>query len=104
MKQYHLWREFPTRPFSRWAVTVVEDASVPDGFRIIDSDDSVVDGHFLTTLHRHLMHPHPVQASATEDGTIYDMHYIKHPTEPGYLAEAIRSTPGAYLRASGRPV
>lgn len=103
-RTWHLWREFPTPPYQRWACDVVRDASRPDGYRIVDSDTSTADAGFLNGLSLHMHQPHIVhQPPIEQDGAIYEVHGPASPGTPGHFEEAIRTTPNAEIRPMGRP-
>ena len=98
-KTYHLWREYPVKPFQRFACSVIEDHSQHGGFRIVDWDPSVASLSFLHGLEGHLSRPHPV---TTEGAEGRDISTVASPRDPGHFDEAIRSFKGATMRAHGR--
>ncbi|MAD95971.1 MAG: hypothetical protein CMB99_01455 [Flavobacteriaceae bacterium] len=100
MSEFHLWREYDVKPFSRFACTVVEAADATDGFRIKDWDPKVADSVFLHRVHEHMQKPHPVHEAYEDE--ISDKIKTAHPGEPGHFAEAVRSIPTASIRPTGR--
>lgn len=99
---YHLWREYPTAPFQRYAATL-RAAATPDGFEIADHDPAVADAVFLARVAERFRRPVLV-GSAVEDSTgmILEQRVLTQPGEPGYFEEAVRTVPGATLRSVGR--
>lgn len=100
---YHLWRQYPTAPFMRFACTVQRDENTEDGFRIVDYDENVADVHFLHTVHLTLRSNHPIRFNDDEGDTIREGIVYAGPEHPEHFATAIRMVPDAYLRPMGRP-
>lgn len=99
---YHLWRYYDTAPFRRWACTITEDSSKPDGYQVDDFDPAIADGTFLRRLHTHMLASVSVHRSVEEDGVILDLLEDKGPGEPGHFAAAIRTFSHGCIMPKGR--
>lgn len=100
--QFHLWRQYSTAPYLRFACTV-EQADTPDGFRIVDYDVNVADLHFLHTMQTTMRSHVIVRDSVEKDGVIAEGMSYEGPDYPEHFETAIRMVPDAFLRGEGRP-
>ena len=93
-----IWRNYSTPPYDRYALTVVEDASTADGYRITDHDGAVADSAFLAMFREHMARTALVSfGRELPDGTILDGTKPAAPKEPDHFDTAVRSIPGAGL-------
>lgn len=101
-EQYHISRSYPTKPFQRYACTLVQ-ADTPEGFRVVDHDPKVADVAWLEHLSTHMLKPQMLQSSeVTEKGIIEKVPTTVLGPSPRHFESAVRTIPGAYLSASGR--
>jgi len=100
-KTWHLFREFPSAPYLRWACALVEDPNTDDGYRIVDHDPMVADGGLLGGLAFHMRRPQRIMTGEVEDGVIFDGLGTVNPGEPGYFQSALMTLAGT-LVGSGR--
>ena len=102
-RKYHLWRVYPTKPYHRFACTLVADESASDGFRIVDADPNVADVGFLHVLVEAMNSPMITQIHNLVDGVIVDESHWVRVKEPGHFEAAVRQVPHSVLRGVGRP-
>ena len=93
---FNLWRDYPTRPYRRWAC-LIEHADTPEGYRLSSYDPNVADAGFLHSLADHLRKPQLVADSIHDGDTIIETAVWMPPGGAGHLDGAVRSAPGAML-------
>ena len=93
----HLWREYPTFPFTRWACEIEEDLTLPAGYRVVNSDSLVFNPTFALALHESFKRPLQIVGGGIDgDKSVSSMHAV-YPGDPLYYAAAIRQVPQAVL-------
>lgn len=97
---FHLWRQFPTAPYYRWACEVVEDDEAPDGFRTLRHDPIVADSAFFHRLSAAMTVPHEVLVMKESSGIVAHAAGRVAPGGPDFFANAIRRVEGAILGQS----
>lgn len=97
---YHLWRQYPTAPYYRWACEVVEDAEAPDGYRVLRSDPIVADTAFFHRLATAMTAEHEVLAMKQDRTRIAHVAERKSRGTEDYFEHAIRKVKGAVLGQS----
>jgi hypothetical protein len=96
--EFFVWREYPVKPYQRYAFTVVEDLTADDGYRITHHDAKVADLGFTHRFHDHMMRPHPVTRGVYDNGIDGGATTIAHAKEPGHFREAVRTYAGSATR------
>lgn len=101
-RQYHLWRKYPTKPFTRFACSL-EQAPTEEGYRVVDFDPRVADAAFMHRMAEALRAEHVGQSSEEYQGMIGErLSWVQHGDE-GHFGIAVRAVPNAVLRGEGRP-
>lgn len=100
VETFHLWRQYPTAPFYRWACEVVADAEAPEGYRVIAHDPIVADTTFFHRLSASMARPVDVLAMKQDKGIVAHEAQRKEPGSDDYFAHAIRAVEGAILGQS----
>lgn len=102
MQRAHIYREYHTEPYLRFAMTVVEDPKADHGYRIEDNDLSVADGAFLHTFHTHMSRPLETGESTQEGAVSVLGRVVLYPGDEDFFDDATRKVPGALRGAKGR--
>lgn len=97
---YHLWRQYPTAPFYRWACEVVEDAEAPDGYRVLRHDPIVADTALFHRLSTAMSGSFDVLAMKQTSGIVAHEAQRKSPGSADFFPHAIRNVEGAILGQS----
>lgn len=95
-----------TRPFRRFACTLVSDNHAGSGFDVVDFDPKVADSAFLAMLHDHMQEPTIVMSGLEEtvDGQTIDTTTIgiANPKDAQHFEHAIRTIPSTDLMGDRR--
>lgn len=102
--KYHLWRKFSTKPYHRYACTVVQ-ADTEDGFEIVEFDRKVADPYFLHEMANRMRHGvHTLRGGYDEEDKVrYDELAWLSPHDPGHFETAIRQIPNSVLGSRKNP-
>ena len=104
VRHYHLGRRYMSKPFVRFACTVIEDHHSEAGFQIIDFDPKVADTGFLSMFDGHMQKPMKVLSGGHDEANKID--YLEavdvEPRTSLHFKNAIRNVPGTFLISSGR--
>lgn len=104
VRHYHLGRRYLTKPFVRFACTVVEAHHSESGFQIVDLDPKVADSGFLSMFDAHMQQPMQVTSGGHDEATKIDYLEVIEATPRSTLhfSNAIRHVPGTFLVGEGR--
>ena len=104
VRHYHLGRRYMSKPFVRFACTVIEDHHSEAGFQIIDADPKVADSGFLDMFDGHMRQPLKVVHGGHDESENNDwMGVIEAtPRTSLHFQNAIREVPGTFLIPTGR--
>jgi hypothetical protein len=91
---FYLYREYSQKPNYRFAATVVQDKSTPDGFRVVDSHPIVADSVFMHRLQVAMTSPVQFKDGGQDGHIHYTTIETAHPGEPDHFANAIRNVEG----------
>lgn len=97
---FHLWRQYPTAPYYRWACEVVPDEEAPDGFVTLRHDPIVADTAFFHRLSTAMSATHDVLVMKQDSGIVAHAAERKTPGSADHFAHAIRLVEGAILGQS----
>lgn len=104
-EEFHLWKHFNTAPFTRYACTLVEDASTEDGYRVTQHDPSVADVSFMHQLSDGMAKPRRVRDSIVDktkdELTITEAIHTAMVKEPGHFEAAVYQIRGTIIRGVG---
>lgn len=92
---WHLYRQFDTKPFMRWACTIEHDPEAPAKFRVTATDQAVADTAFLEALDRHFREPVEDRSASRTSRGIADATETLNPGDEGYFHAAVRAIPFA---------
>lgn len=95
-ERYYVYREYPVRPFRRYALTITASSEAPY-YGVEDVQPEVADALWLEDLRQHLAAPAFVQTGFEEDGVIYEVPGMAHPGQEMHLAGGVRTIRGAGL-------
>ena len=105
-RQWHIWQRFPTKPFRRFACTIIEDTHAGSGFDVVDLDPQVADSSFLTKLHDHMQLPTTVMSdfedAAADDNVDATLIGVAQPKDPKHFEHAVRTIPSTDLMGARR--
>jgi hypothetical protein len=94
---FHLWRQFPTAPFYRWACEVVVDPEAPEGYRTLTHDPMVADTAFFHRLARAVSTEHEALRMKQSSGIVAHEVVRAKPGDADFFAHAFRNVEGAVL-------
>lgn len=97
---FHLWRQYPTAPFYRWACEVVADEEAPDGYRVLRHDPIVADTTLFHRLSTAMGRPLDVLVMKQSSGIVAHEAQRKEPGMADHFAHAIRHVDGTILGQS----
>ena len=104
VRHFHLGRRYLTKPFVRFACTVIENHHSDSGFQIVDFDPKVADSGFLGMFDAHMQQPLKVTTGGHDEALNID--YIEvveaSPRSTLHFQNAIRRVPGTFLVNEGR--
>jgi hypothetical protein len=100
VRKFHLWRDYPQRPYHRFACTIEEDPRIPGGYIISRADGDVAGIRFLQSLQTHFAKPVRSTVSVPHPSGRADGVEILHPGQKGYFEVAVRLIPAANIGAA----
>lgn len=97
---FHLWRQYPTAPFYRWAAEVVPDSESPDGYRTLRHDSTVADTAFWHRVSRAMSTEHKVLTMKQSPGIVAHCATVKSASDDDFFDHAVRSIEGVVVGQS----
>jgi hypothetical protein len=97
---FHLWRQYPTAPYYRWACEVVADPEAPDGYKVLKSDPIVADTAFFHRLSAAMTSEHEALVRRETRGIVAHVAERVGRSHPDHFEHAIRAVKGAILGQS----
>jgi len=94
---YHLWREFPSAPFYRWAAEVTQDDAAPDGYQTVRHDPIVADTAFWHRLSNAMHQGVDAFVMVEESKRVVHQRERREPGAPDFFEHAIRRVQGCIL-------
>ena len=98
----HLYRQMPTAPYERFAVTVQRDDNAASGYKVLDHDPDVADAVFLNRLEQHMHQPITVRDGYEDTDGHYETLKTLHPGDEGFFGAAVYQAPDAMVSFFGR--
>lgn len=100
MTGYHLWRQYDTAPYYRWAAEVKPDPEAPDGYVVLRSDPIVADTAFYHRLAAAMNAGHEALTMRQDGGKLVHSATPLPPGSEEHFETAIRRVNGAVLGQS----